>query len=90
MKSMTAQLKANIKNQIEGLESYGANFTGVYVGERNDWTEIAIMYEIDGEENGDIWEIQGDELEIVEYGAFDTTSIENWPEDFELIDIDEF
>lgn len=90
MKSMTAQLKANIKNQIDGLKSEGFNFTGVYFGERHDWTEIAIMYEIDGEEKGDIWEIQGDKLEIVEYGAFDTISIENWPEKFELIDIDEF
>lgn len=90
MKSMTAQLKKNIKSQIEGLESYGVNFTGVYVGERHDYTEIAIMYERDGQENGDLWEIQGDELVIVEYGAFDTTPIENWPEEFELIDIDEF
>lgn len=90
MKSMTAQLKANIKNQIEGLKIEGLDFTGVYVCESANYTQIAIMFECDGEENGHIWEVNGDELEIVEYGAFDTTPIENWPEDFELIDIDEF
>ena len=89
MKSMTAQLKKKIKSLIEGLESYGVNFTGVYVGERSDCTEIAIMYEHDGEENGDLWEIRGDELEIVEYRYFDMP-IENCEEEFELIDIDKF
>lgn len=69
MKSITVQLKVNIVNQIEGIKEDGLEFTGLYVDESNtDFTDIAIMYEEDGVENGDIWEIQGDELVIVEYG----------------------
>jgi hypothetical protein len=90
MKSITAQLKAKVEELIANLKENGLEFTGLYVEETANFTNIAIMYEdSDGNENGDIWEIQGDELEIVEYGAFDTTPIYNWPGSFEEISLDE-
>lgn len=91
MKSITVQLKVNIVNQIEGIKEDGLEFTGLYVDESNtDFTDIAIMYEEDGVENGDIWEIQGDELVIVEYGAFDSTPVgHGCYSDFEEICLDD-
>ena len=71
-------LKAAIRETINGIKSEGLKFTGIYINEEHDWTEIALMYEIDGVENGDLWEVRDNHLEIVEYGAFDTSSISEW------------
>jgi len=97
---MKNQLEKVVKGMIEGLIADSKIYEGrseshddfkVFIDEANQ--QLAIMFKDDqnkfgNEWNGHLYEIQGDELEIIEYGAFDCTPIENWPDcEFEEVEL---
>ena len=88
---MRNQLEKVVKETIEGLiadskiyESRNESHEDyrVFIDEANQ--QLAIMFrdtpsQLGPEWNGHLYEIQGDSLEIIEYGAFDCMAIEDWP-----------